>query len=284
MQQEKKWFPAYSASMDDLTQEDGAALFQEKRYAEAADAFRRLLARRLSPGMEADTRRRLADTLDVLGRNAEAIEERARASSVAAGAPGDPRALTAWADLRKREGRYDEACDAYVQALRLMPLVTHWYLEPETTPEHALVMAKLALAHHSAGRPGETVRWAEASLAAGPEPRTKLSMLRMAGAGLADGGDLEQADRYYREAVAWSEAMGWPADIAQNMAILAGCKRKQGRFEEAIAACHRAAQIAPIANGLDLTIEAECLREMGCFEEARAIIRRKMGTPTSDKP
>ena len=274
--------------MDALSQdepEDGVRLFQAKRYPEAVAIFRSCLGRGLPPGVEADTRRRLADALDVLGQAAEAAEERAQAGAVAAGNPNDPQALTAWADLRKREGRYDEACDAYARALRLMPRPPRGSSLPRPdAPARALVMAKLALAFHSAGRPDRTVRWAERSLANGPEPAVKLVMLRMAGVGHVDQGRLAQAGRYYRMALDWAEALGKPADVAQSLCLLAGLERKRGHFAEALAACRRAAQIAPVANGLDLTIEAECLREMGRFAEARDVIRRKQATPASDKP
>jgi hypothetical protein len=40
----------------------GARLYQEKRYTEAEHHFQQLLTKRLPPGVEADTRRRLADT------------------------------------------------------------------------------------------------------------------------------------------------------------------------------------------------------------------------------
>lgn len=272
--------------MDDLMREDGETLFQEKRYAEAAEAFRHTLGQDQPAGREAETRRRLADTLDVLGQNAEAAEERVRADAVASSAPNDPQALVAWADLRKREGRYNDACGAYTQALSLMPATrpSLFFIEPLDDPARALVMAKLALAHHSGGRPDETIRWAEASLTAGAEPQTKLSMLRMAGVGSVDSGKLEQAERYYREALAWAEALGRPADIAHGLALMAGFERKRGRFEEAIAACRRAAQVAPLTGGLDLTIEAECLREMGRFDEARKVILRNREMSTTDKP
>lgn len=54
----------------------GARLFQEKRYAEAESRFQQLLTQRLPPSIEADTRRRLADTLDILGKSEEAALER----------------------------------------------------------------------------------------------------------------------------------------------------------------------------------------------------------------
>ncbi len=57
----------------------GARLFQQKRYSEAEAHFRQLLTRRLAPGVEADMRRRFADTLDVLGKVEEAVAERERA-------------------------------------------------------------------------------------------------------------------------------------------------------------------------------------------------------------
>ncbi len=70
----------------------GARLYQETRYAEAEAHFRRLLTKSLSSGVEADTRRRLADTLDILGKPSEAAAERDCAKAIVTQSPRDARA------------------------------------------------------------------------------------------------------------------------------------------------------------------------------------------------
>jgi tetratricopeptide (TPR) repeat protein len=185
MRQERKWFPVYIDAMDTITQETGIKLFLEKRYTEAAEAFRQFLAQPLSAGLEADTRRRLADTLASLGQAEEAAAERELAGNIAESSTGDPMALMTRGDLLKRDHRYDEACSAYEQGLRLI-----WTLPPLAEPSRAYLMAKLALAHYEASRPAKTVIWAGASLANSPNPTIRLIMHRMCGVGYSTLGDL----------------------------------------------------------------------------------------------
>jgi tetratricopeptide (TPR) repeat protein len=265
--------------MDNITQETGIRFFQEKRYAEAAEAFRQLLAQPLPPGLEADTRRRLADTLASMGQAEESAEERELAGNIAGSSTGDPMALMTKGDLLKRDHRYDEACTAYEQALRLMQT-----LPPDAEPSRAYLMAKLALAHYEASRPAKTVIWAGASLANGPNPTIRLIMHRMCGVGYSTLGELEKAEAHYIQALKLAGAGGKPQEIAQSLMTLAGVQHKRGRFEAAIATAQRATETFPHPSRGGLLVEAECLRDMGQFEEARAVVAAMKEGPRWDRP
>lgn len=254
----------------------GVKQFQEKRYPEAAETFLKVLRRRPPTGVEADTRRRLADTLEVLGKAEEAAGERERAAAVIARNPLDAMTQQAQGDLLNRKHQYDEACVAYSAALTRTPALDR--------PGRALIMAKLAIAHYEAARPAETVRWAQSALASQPNSLTRLSMERMSGVGYADQGDLEQAEYHYRQALDLSQRSGSPQDIARDLGILAGIYQKRGQFEEAIATSHEARKMFADPTRLSFSMEAECLREMGRFDEARAVMDQRRRAPGFDQP
>ena len=257
-------------------QSAGARHFQAKRYSEAAEAFQTVLNHRPPPGIEADTRRRLADTLDVLGRSEEAAAERERASAAATKNINDPAGFMAQGDLLTHQGRYDDACPFFDRALALTPSL------PGSGRAH--IMAKLALAHQQAGRSGESIRWAEASLANGPDKNLRRMMESIAGVGYADQGDLEKAEYHYQRALELAEATGKPVEVSRTLAILGGVYYKRGHFEQALGAARRAWETAAEPSRTALVIEAECLRDMGRFDEARAVIARHRQGPRFDEP
>ena len=153
MRQESKWFPTYNVGMGSPSnsleiyalvfgvvfvvaflyywlwllqpQSAGVRHFQGKRYTEAAETFQKLLRRRPPPGIEADTRRRLADTLEILGRSEEAAAEREHAAAVIARHPLDAMTQQAHGDLLKRKHEFDEACVAYSKALTKTVVVSN---------------------------------------------------------------------------------------------------------------------------------------------------------------
>ena len=254
----------------------GARLYRAKRYTEAAEAFRVLLEHRLPVGLEADTRRRLADTLDVLGQTEEASSERDRAEAAASCGGRDPMALTAQGDLLKKRQQYNEACKAYHQALSLT--------SPLPSPGRALIMAKLALAHFEAGRSAETVRWAEASLANAPNETIYRMMERIAGVGYVDLGDFERAESHYLRGLKLAKASGKPQEIASSLGLLGSLQHKRGYFKDAIATSRRAQGVAADPSGTALAIEAECLRDMGRFTEARVVMARRRQGLQHDQP
>ncbi len=254
----------------------GVRHFQAKRYAEAIEAFQLVLKRRPPSGIEADTRRRLADTLEILGRTEEASVERERAGAGAMKNLADPMSLMAQGDLLTQKGRHNEACQFFERAISLTPAL------PGSGRAH--IMAKLALAHHHAGRSEETLRWAQASLANGPDKTVQTLMHRMAGIGFSDGGDLDQAEAQHRRALELAEAASKPEEIAQSLTLLASIQHKRGQFEDAIAACRRARQVAHSPGRVNLVTEAECLRDMGRFDEARPVMAQRSEGPHFNQP
>ena len=271
--------------MNEMTQEVGIRLFLEKRYTEAVEAFRHLLAQPLPAGLEADTRRRLADTLASLGQVEEAAAERELATNIAEGGAEDPMALMTKGDLLKRDHRHDEACAAYDQALRLMPAVPMISAAPPTPgPSRAYLMAKLALAHYEASRPAKTIIWAGASLANYPDPTIRLIMHRMCGVGYSTLGDLEKAETHYIQALELAKAGGKPQEIAQGLTTLATIQRKRGAFASAIAMARLATDTFAHPGRGGRLLEAECLRDTGRYEEARAVVADMKKGPRWDRP
>ncbi len=303
MRQEKKWFPAYSLCMFGHfpfllpylllpalifvgyflfvlwavgRQNIGTRLFQNKQYAEAAEAYRRLLRWRLPAGIEADTRRRLSDALDSMGHTEEAAAERERAEVVSARSPKDAHAQVARGDLLKRKQQNDEACEAYMRALQQTPSVV--------LSDRATIMAKLSTAHYEAGRPVETVRWAESALKSRPNPTIRMVMHSMAGVGYADMGELDKAEEHYRRSLELAEADGKPEEIAQRLATLGDVQRKRGHFLEAISTGRRAVETSDSPFRAGRTVQAESLREMGRFDEARTVVAQMKQGPRHDRP
>ena len=254
----------------------GAQLYREKRYTEAEAHFQQLLTQRLPPGVEADTRRRLADTLDILGKVEASAAERSHIENITAQNPRDARAQEARGDLLKRKHEYDKACEAYTYALEKTPA--------QYRTGRALIMAKLALATYEAGRPADALTWAEISLASSPQPTIGLSMIRISAVSHADQGNLVQAEQCFSEALRLSKLSDVPKDIAQDMSGLAGIHYKRGQFEAAISVCRKARQIFVDPSRVAFITEAEALREMGRFDEARAVMAQLRLTPGVDQP
>lgn len=254
----------------------GARHFQNKRYEQAAASFRLLLSRRPPAGMEADARRRLADTLDVLGRPDEAAAERERAGAAAMQGGKDPSALAAQGDLLTHQGRHEEACSFFERALAATPNL------PGGGRAH--FMAKLALSHQQAGKSAEALRWARASLNASPTKEVRRMMEGIAGVACADTGDLIGAEQHYRQALELAQASGKPEETARAMAILASVHYKRGQFHEAITASRQARQVFADPSRTSYVIEAECLRDMGRFDEARAVMEQRRHAPGFDQP
>lgn len=274
--------------MDDTTQSEAILLFQQRHYVEAAAAFRGLLTQNLSVGQEADTRRRLADTLASLGQSEEAEVERELAENLVQLGTEDPLALMTKGDLLKRGHRHDEACAAYEQALRLLPPEGSPHSLPlpasPPAPSRALLMAKLALVHHDASRPAKTVLWAAASLVNQPEQNVRRIMHRMAGVGYSDLGDLENAELHYVQALKLAQVSKNLSEVAQSLTTLGTVQRKRGLLEAALTTARMVTDTILLPARGGHLLEAECLRDLGRFEEARAVVSAMRQGPRWDRP
>ncbi len=274
--------------MDDTIQSEAILLFQQKQYAEAATAFRSLLTQNLSLGQEADTRRRLADTLASLGQSEEAEAERELAENLVSLGTEDPLALMTKGDLLKRSHQYDEACMAYEQALRLLPQGGPPQSPPGSpsspAPSRARLMAMLAIAHYEASRPAKTVLWAMASLVNQPDQNVRRIMHRMAGVGYSDLGDLKNAQMHYVQAFRLAEMSKNLPEIAQSLATLGMVQRKRGLLEDALTTARMVSDTILLPSRTGQTLEAECLRDLGRFEEARVVVAAMRQGPRWDRP
>jgi len=235
----------------------------EGRHPEVVALCRSLLARGPAPAFEAHVRRRLADSLEALGRPKEAEEERWTAEDLLKGAEESISRQLARGQGLERKQRYAEAIAEYERGLALDP-----------AREHRVVFkARLILAAFNAGRPEESVRWAEAAIADGADGVFLATAQRMAAVALGNLGRLEESEERWRQAHALAVAEGVPDAAGECLAHLADILRKRGRLVEALAATRRAAALGPKATRAALAVQGELFRVWGRFDEALAALR-----------
>jgi tetratricopeptide (TPR) repeat protein len=224
-----------------------------------------------APALEADIRRRLADCLDALGETEEADEERRRAEACVARAPDDPLRHLTRGTLLEREHRYDEAREAFEQALALTP--------ESNRPVRIECMVHLVLACFNAGRPAESLRWAEEAIALGAEGRSLRTAHRMAGVACDNLGRLEESEEHFRLAYDVAAAEGNRGAMGEILGNLADIQRKRGKLAEAQEACLKAAATDPKAVRMTLATQYAVLNSWGRFEEALQTLRRYAEAP-----
>jgi tetratricopeptide (TPR) repeat protein len=248
------------------------------RHAEAAahcraelDSLAGIVHRVDVPALEADIRRRLADCLEALGQADEADEERRRAETCVDRAPDDTLRFITQGTLLEREHRYAEACDAYHQALCLTPV--------SNGPVRVECMVHLVLACHNAGRPVESLRWAEEAIALGAEGKFLRIAHRMAAVACGNLGRLEEAEDHDVRAYEVAAAEGDKGEMGQILGSLASIQKKRGKLAEAYEACQKAAAVDPKAVRMAIAVQSQILREWGRYEEALELLGRRAGTP-----
>lgn len=248
------------------------------RHAEAAAHCRANLAslaraRRVAdfPALEADIRRRLADCLEALGQMDEALAERRRAEDCVDRAPSDPLRHLTQGTLLERENRYAEACAAFEQALAATP--------ESNRPVRIECMVHLVLACFDAGRPVESLDWAEQAIALGAEGRFLRVAHRMAGVACGNLGRLEEAEDHDLRAYDVASAMDDTSEMGQILGSLANIQLKRGKLVEAHEACLRAAAMDPKAVRMAIAVQSQILREWGRFEDALERLGRHDDAP-----
>lgn len=237
----------------------GVCYALEGRFADAANQFRFLLEHKVPPGLEADVRRRLADSLDGLGRETEGDAERQKAREVVQGG-GDLLALLSRGDLLKREHRYDEALAVYEQALS--------GAKGQKPAVRAEIMVKMCLTAFDGGHPDLTIRWAEAAIAEGAQGLHLRSAHSMAGNAYGNRGDFAEAERHTRTAYELALGSGDKPAAARSLAMVASFQMRQGRVREALETAERSlSEVMPSRAGH--VVRSEVLQVLGRFEEAR---------------
>lgn len=231
-----------------------------RRFEDAAANFRAVLDvpnQPLIPGFESDVRQRLADTLDALGLDAEAAAERKLATAALSGDTETPLTLLSRGNLLERQHRYDEAAAAYERALVLSP--------PLTREARATTMMKLALAMFNAGRPAETVHWAEEVMEFAPGSPMAPIARRMAALGCGNLGRLEDAERHARAAF---ETATSDENRAQALALLGEYVLRSGDLDEAERLAREAEAILPGEKRLPTIVIGQAQKARGQLDEA----------------
>ncbi len=208
-----------------------------RHYDEAETTYRSILGDGeggLDPGFESAVRQHLADTIDALGRREEAAAERERAAEALRDTKETVLGLESEGKLLDRQHRYAEAVELYEKALELAPL--------DQTAVRTSILMHLTLSSFNAGRPADTVRWAEAAIAMAPDGPLSHGARRMAAVGCSNLGRLDDAERHVRDAIERA-----PSDDqrAESLALLGDYVMRRGDLDEAERIAREAEAILP---------------------------------------
>ena len=216
--------------------------------------------------LQADIRRRFADCLEALGQTDEAEDQRRRAEDCIDRAPDDAQRHLIHGMLLERERRHAEACALYERALSMTPVsITQVRIE---------CMIHLVLCCYNAGRPAESLDWAEQAIALGADGKFLRIAHRMAGVACGNLSRLEESEDHYRRAYDVAAAEGDMGEMGQILGSLGSVQRKRGKLVEANEACVKAAAVDPKAIRMAVAVQSQILREWGRFDEALAMLRR----------
>jgi tetratricopeptide (TPR) repeat protein len=233
-----------------------------KRYAEAEVQFRALLAeceRGVSPGLKSVIQQHFADTLEALGRRHEAESVRQQAGESLSDGKETVLSLQAQGNLLSREHRYAEAYDTFERALSLVP--------GKNRQGRTELMMHLVLSSFNAGRPADTLLWAEKLIAEDPSsPRTDAAR-RMAAIACNNMGRLHDAERYARLA---AEMAPTPEKRAESLALLGDYVMRRGDLIEAERLAHQAEALNPGKKRVPWALLASIKKEQGLYREAIA--------------
>jgi tetratricopeptide (TPR) repeat protein len=231
-----------------------------KNYRDAEDLYRSILhdgAGDLDPGFESTVRQHLADTVEAMGRPEEAATERGRAAATLRETKETVLGLQAQGKLLERDHRYAEAYTTFERALALAP-------EKSKDIRSALMM-HLVLSSIQAGRPADTVRWAEAVIGHDPHGQLIDKARRMAAVACANLGRLDDAERHARAAV---ELAGTAEKRAEALALLADYVMRRGNLDEAERIAREADAVLRGQKRMPWLILGMIEKERGRLEEA----------------
>jgi len=231
-----------------------------RRYAEAEAQYQSIIgegAGRLEPGFESVVRQHLGDTLEALGRHEAAVAEREQAGASLRDTEETSLGLQAKGRLLDREHRYAEAYAAYERALALAP--------PNQKAVYAELMMRLVLSSFNAGRPADSLRWAEAVIAIDAHSTLVDSARRMAAVACSNMGRLDEAERHVQLA-----AQRAPSDEkrAESLALLGSYMMRRGDLDQAERSAREAEAINPGKKRMPWIVIGLVAKERGHVEDA----------------
>jgi CHAT domain-containing protein/tetratricopeptide (TPR) repeat protein len=255
----------------------GGLLFDQGRYREAEEIYRRALA--LYEGTPANEHtaaslQNLANVFVEEGRfaDAETLYKRALAMREQVLGPNHKQVaqnLLNWgALLVDAEGRSEEAIPLYQRALSILQKV----LGTEND-DYAMTLNNLAAAYRNTGRPGDSEKLQLQALAIqervlGPNNRDVALSLYNLGTYYAAQGRFEEAERLQRRSIAALESGSGPDNpyIARSLSSLGDIFEHQGKYAEAKAAFEKALSIRETAFGEGHPLVADSLEDLARVE------------------
>jgi len=229
-------------------------------YAQAEALYRAILRDGegdLDPGFESVLRQHLADTVEAMGRPEEAAAERKQAAASLRDTKETALGLQAQGRLLEREHRYAEAYATFERALALA--------SPNPKAVRSELMMQLVLSSFNAGRPADTVRWAEAVIEYDPQGPVIDMARRMAAVGCSNMGRLDDAERHVRVAI---ELAPTAEKRAESLALLGDYVMRRGDLDGAVRIAREADAILPGRKRIPWIIIGVVEKERGRLEEA----------------
>jgi tetratricopeptide (TPR) repeat protein len=242
-----------------------------KRYDSAETQYRAILSANdgdLDAGFESTVRQRLADTLEALERFDEAAVERKRAGAALSDPEETVVGLQAKGKLLERDHRYGDAYAAYERALSLAP--------DKPKAVRTELMMHLALSSFNAGRPADTLRWAEAVIDCDPQSRLIGSARRMAAVACANLGRLTDAEQHGQVA---AELATTAEQRARSLALLAGYLVRRGDLPRAEQLAREADALVPGKTRVPWAVIGEVEKARGHYEAAISALERAISIP-----
>lgn len=218
--------------------------------------------------LEARLRRRLAECLEGVGREAEAHEQRGQVFELLGKGEKDAGWYTLRGQMLADRNQHAEACSAFEEALRLFPTATG------VGASRGEILVRLALSSYNAGRPQQAVRYAEEAIAV-PVTGVHLSSAHStAGIGYSTLRELEKAEAHYLAAAQVAQADRRTPSAARYLAMQATVLRKRGELTAALAVCDEAEAIHSEAARTAWGVRQDCYRGRGQWQEARDALQR----------
>jgi tetratricopeptide (TPR) repeat protein len=234
-----------------------------KRYEEAIDQGRSILRMSgLEQEFESEVRLELAVCLDFLGREEQAEAERMAAEDCLDDRPANDLGWLVQGKFLDKQHRYAEAAEAYERALGLSP--------SDHAASRDQLLIRLVLAWFNAGRPEETMKWAECILTEDVSEERRFQAHRLAGIASSNLGRLEEARHHRQCAYDLAVTGGDPKKFSDCLAHLADLHRLRGELDRAEALCLEAESLCPDAARAAILIHATVLRARGQLAEAVA--------------
>ena len=208
------------------------------RHVDAVIEGRRILKLRGVPlAIRSDTHLRISNCLDSMGLGAESQAERLKAETYLDQQPWDANGWFVRGKLLDKQRRYDDAAEAYEHALERNP----W----EDTVTRDAMLSKLMLALFQAGRPEDSLKWADRAIVAGVSSPRLYMAHRTAAAAAASLGQLDEAQRHQKRAHELAVQAGDTKKIVECLASIGDLHFRLGDLDKAESFCREAELLQP---------------------------------------